>query len=185
MKLFSYDSKFSQVLLKISYGCCLNLLWFLFSLPVITIGASTTALYYVSFKIVREEEHGIIKSMNPPPPGKQGLIVVRSPQVMKGYLKDEEKTNNVVFITEGRRWYKTGDKCIITEEGFVKILGRYSRFAKLGGEMISLTAVELRIGETKILDGKEFAVTAVPDSSKGERIVLLVKEAEDPEDIAR
>ena len=51
--------------------------------------------------------------------------------------------------------------------------------------MISLTAVELRIGETKILDGKEFAVTAVPDSSKGERIVLLVKEAEDPEDIAR
>ena len=51
--------------------------------------------------------------------------------------------------------------------------------------MISLTAVELRIGETKILDGKEFAVTAVPDSSKGERIVLLVKEAADPEDIAR
>lgn len=119
------------------------------------------------------------------PQGAEGMLAVTGPQVMKGYLKDEEKTNNVVFIKDERRWYKTGDKCTITEDGFVKILGRYSRFAKLGGEMISLTAVELRIGETKILDGKEFAVTAVPDSSKGERIVLLVKEAEDPEDIAR
>ena len=59
MKFFSYDSKFSQVLLKICYGCYLNLLWVVFSLPIITIGASTTALYYASFKIVREEEYRI------------------------------------------------------------------------------------------------------------------------------
>jgi len=59
LRFFSYDSKFSQLLLKICYGCYLNLLWFVFSIPLITIGASTTALYYVSLKIVREEEHNI------------------------------------------------------------------------------------------------------------------------------
>jgi acyl-[acyl-carrier-protein]-phospholipid O-acyltransferase/long-chain-fatty-acid--[acyl-carrier-protein] ligase len=118
------------------------------------------------------------------PQGSEGMLVVSGPQVMKGYLKDGEKTASVIIEKEGRRWYKTGDKCVITDEGFVQILGRYSRFAKLGGEMISLTAVELRIAETKILDGQEFAVTAVPDSVKGERIVLLVKGG-DAEDISR
>ena len=56
MKFFSYESKFSQLLLKLCYSCYLNLLWLLCSLPVFTVGAATTALYYVSLKIVREEE---------------------------------------------------------------------------------------------------------------------------------
>ena len=103
------------------------------------------------------------------------MLVVTGPQVMKGYLKDEAKTSSVILEIDGRRWYKTGDKCTITKDGFIQILGRYSRFAKLGGEMISLTAVELRIAETGILGDHEFAITAVPDSVKGERIVLLVK----------
>lgn len=119
------------------------------------------------------------------PQGAEGMLVVTGPQVMKGYLKDKEKTDNVVLEIDGRRWYKTGDKCLITPDGFVQILGRYSRFAKLGGEMISLTAVELRIAESKVLDNQEFAVTAVPDSSKGERIVLLVKGDMDTEEISR
>lgn len=119
------------------------------------------------------------------PQGAEGMLVVTGPQVMKGYLKDKEKTENVILEIDGRRWYKTGDKCKLTPDGFVQILGRYSRFAKLGGEMISLTAVELRIAETNVLNGSEFAVTAVPDSSKGERIVLLVKGAHDTEDISR
>lgn len=120
------------------------------------------------------------------PQGTEGMLVITGPQVMKGYLKDPEKTDSVVFVHEGRRWYKTGDKCIITPDGFVQILGRYSRFAKLGGEMISLTAVELRIAESKILGEMEFAITAVPDSVKGERIVLLVKGTEfSAEEISR
>ena len=56
MKFFSYESKFSQLLLKICYACYLNVLWFLCSIPIFTIGASTTALYYASLKIVRGEE---------------------------------------------------------------------------------------------------------------------------------
>ncbi len=56
MKFFSYESKFSQILLKLCYACYLNLLWFLCSLPIFTIGASTTALYYACLKVVRDEE---------------------------------------------------------------------------------------------------------------------------------
>ena len=56
MKFFSYESKFSQLLLKLCYACYLNLLWMLCSIPIVTIGASTTALYYASLKIVRGEE---------------------------------------------------------------------------------------------------------------------------------
>ena len=56
MKLFSYDSKFSQIMLKLCYGCYLNLLWMVCSLPVITAGAATAALYDVTLRLAREEE---------------------------------------------------------------------------------------------------------------------------------
>ncbi len=56
MKFFSYESKFSQLLLKLCYACYLNLLWFVCSIPIFTVGASTTALYYTSLKIVRDED---------------------------------------------------------------------------------------------------------------------------------
>ena len=59
MKFFSYESKFSQLLLKLCYACYLNLLWFVCSLPIVTIGASTTALYYCCLKIVRDEDSHI------------------------------------------------------------------------------------------------------------------------------
>ena len=56
MRFFSYESKFTQLLLKLCYCCYLNLLWFVCSIPIFTIGASTTALYYASLKVVRGEE---------------------------------------------------------------------------------------------------------------------------------
>jgi uncharacterized membrane protein YesL len=56
MKFFSYESKFSQLLLKLCYACYLNLLWFVCSIPIVTIGASTTALYYAALKVVRDED---------------------------------------------------------------------------------------------------------------------------------
>lgn len=56
MKFLSYESKFSQILLKICYSCYLNILWLLCSLPIFTIGASTAALYDVTLKIVREDD---------------------------------------------------------------------------------------------------------------------------------
>ena len=59
MKFFSYESKFSQLLLKLCYSCYLNLLWFICSLPIFTVGAATTALYYTSLKIIRREESNV------------------------------------------------------------------------------------------------------------------------------
>ena len=56
MKFFSYESKFSQVVLKIAQGCYLNMLWLLFSVPLFTIGAATTGLYRVTLKMARGEE---------------------------------------------------------------------------------------------------------------------------------
>ena len=55
MRFFSYDSTFGRLFLKLSYGCCLNILWLVCCLPIFTIGASTTALYYTSFKIAKDE----------------------------------------------------------------------------------------------------------------------------------
>ena len=59
MKFFSYDSRFSQVMLKVCYACCLNLLWAVCSIPIFTIGAATAAMYDVSLRIVRDEEYYI------------------------------------------------------------------------------------------------------------------------------
>lgn len=56
MRFFSYESKFSQLLLKLCNACMLNVLWFVCSLPIVTMGAATTALYYACLKIVRDED---------------------------------------------------------------------------------------------------------------------------------
>ena len=56
MRLFSYDSKFSQIMLKLCYGCYLNFLWLVCSLPVFTAGAATAALYDVTLRLAREED---------------------------------------------------------------------------------------------------------------------------------
>lgn len=56
MKFLSYDSKFSQILIKVSNACWLNLLWFVCSIPIFTVGAATAALYDVTLRLAREEE---------------------------------------------------------------------------------------------------------------------------------
>ncbi len=119
------------------------------------------------------------------PQGEEGMILVGGPQVMKGYFKDTERTKNVILEIGDHRWYKTGDKGKLDEDGFVIIVDRYSRFAKLGGEMISLGAVEGKINETKVLEGFDFIVVAIPDEIKGERIVLLYSGEKSPDEILR
>ena len=60
-RIFSYDSKFSYIVFRIAYGCYLNALWIVCSLPIFTIGASTTALYYVTLKIAGDEEGDVMQ----------------------------------------------------------------------------------------------------------------------------
>ncbi|NCA72202.1 MAG: acyl-[ACP]--phospholipid O-acyltransferase, partial [Sphingobacteriia bacterium] len=115
------------------------------------------------------------------PPGEDGLILIGGVQVMKGYLDDPVKTAEAVVELDGQRWYKTGDKGHLDSDGFLTIVDRYSRFAKLGGEMISLGAVES--GVRQALDQPELELAAVnlPDERKGERILLLVAGEVEPE----
>ena len=119
-----------------------------------------------SFRIVDPE------TLEALPVGEDGLILFGGTQVMLGYLKDREKTAEVIVDLEGKRWYRTGDKGHLDEDGFLTIVDRYSRFAKIGGEMISLGAIEGAIGRL-LPEQTEVLTTAIPDGKKGEKVVLL------------
>ncbi len=106
------------------------------------------------------------------PTGEDGLILIGGTQVMQGYLDDPDKTADAIVEMSGLRWYKTGDKGHIDADGFLTIVDRYSRFAKIGGEMVSLSAVEASIN-TQLPPDIEILATTIPDDKKGESIVLL------------
>ena len=120
------------------------------------------------FKIV--DPHTLLEV----PQGNDGMVLIAGPQVMLGYLNDKHKTADVIVRINGRRWYKTGDKGHIDEDGFLTIVDRYSRFAKIGGEMISLGAVEQQV-ENLFDDVKgDFVAINIPDAKKGEKVVLMM-----------
>ena len=112
-------------------------------------------------------------SLDPLATGEDGLILIGGPQVMKGYLKMPEKTAEVITIIDGYRFYRTGDKGHLDKDGFLTIVDRYSRFAKIGGEMLSLTTIEDEILDACKNVDLEVAATCLPDQRKGEKIVLL------------
>ena len=97
-----------------------------------------------------------------------GRLFISGPNVMAGYLR-EEKPLELEPPAEG--WHDTGDIVSIDKDGFVTILGRAKRFAKIAGEMVSLAAVESLADE--IWPGHLSAVAAVKDERKGERLILL------------
>ncbi len=103
-----------------------------------------------------------------------GLILIGGTQVMLGYLDDPEKTAEAIVELDGKRWYKSGDKGHLDEDGFLVIVDRYSRFAKLGGEMVSLGAVEEKVREIIGDHEVDIMATNIPDDKKGEKIILLV-----------
>jgi acyl-[acyl-carrier-protein]-phospholipid O-acyltransferase/long-chain-fatty-acid--[acyl-carrier-protein] ligase len=100
-----------------------------------------------------------------------GRLHVRGPNVMLGYLKAD---NPGVLERPVEGWHDTGDIVAIDEQGFLAIKGRARRFAKVGGEMISLAAVEALASE--LWPNALSAVIAVPDPRRGERLILLTQE---------
>ncbi|MBN1794866.1 MAG: MFS transporter [Candidatus Omnitrophica bacterium] len=99
----------------------------------------------------------------------EGLLLIKGPNVMKGYLNQPEKTKEV--IRDG--WYISGDIATIDKDGFICITDRLSRFSKIGGEMVPHIKIEGEI--SNILGAVEpvCVVTAVPDEKKGERLAVL------------
>ncbi len=100
-----------------------------------------------------------------------GRLFVRGPNVMLGYLRVE---NPGVLEPPAEGWHDTGDIVTIDEEGFVAIKGRAKRFAKVAGEMISLSAVEALASE--LWPNVPSAVVAVPDARRGERLILVTQQ---------
>jgi acyl-[acyl-carrier-protein]-phospholipid O-acyltransferase/long-chain-fatty-acid--[acyl-carrier-protein] ligase len=109
--------------------------------------------------------------------GQEGLLCVKGPNRMIGYLGQPEQTAAV--LRDG--WYVTGDIATIDEDGFIRITDRLSRFSKIGGEMVPHLRVEEAINET--LGDVPCVVTAVPDEQRGERLVVLYAHKELTADI--
>ncbi|WP_430418505.1 AMP-binding protein [Phenylobacterium sp.] len=110
---------------------------------------------------------GIEAKLEPVPgiPG-GGKLLVRGPNIMSGYLKAD---GSVEPLPDG--WHDTGDVVSLSDDDWVKILGRVKRFAKVGGEMVSLTAAEDLA--SAVWPDCRHAVVALPDPKKGERLILV------------
>ncbi len=101
-----------------------------------------------------------------------GRLYVRGPNVMLGYYRAE---NPGVLEPPENGWHDTGDIVTIDAQGFIAIRGRAKRFAKIGGEMISLSAVEAMAAE--LWPNVISVVVSVPDARKGERLILMIPDA--------
>jgi len=110
-----------------------------------------------------------IDSGAPVAPGTAGMLLVKGPNVMCGYLGQPEKTAEVLH--DG--WYTTGDVAVMEEDGFLTITDRLSRFSKIGGEMVPHLRIEEKLQELDGSTEQVFAVTSVPDDKKGERIMVV------------
>jgi len=106
-------------------------------------------------------------TLEPVPNGQEGLLLVKGPSQMRGYLKQPERTRSALVD----RYYNTGDMARLDEEGFLFITGRLSRFSKIGGEMVPHLKVEECLQE--IMDDAACLVIGVPDAQRGERLVVL------------
>ena len=101
-----------------------------------------------------------------------GRLFVKGPNVMLGYmLAGSDGEIQAPESDRGPGWYDTGDIARVDEDGYFYILGRAKRFAKIGGEMVSLTAVEELATQT--WPGFNHAAVSLPDDKKGEKIILI------------
>ena len=100
-----------------------------------------------------------------------GKLLVRGPNIMTGYLNAD---GGIDPPSEG--WHDTGDVVSITDDDWITIMGRVKRFAKIGGEMVSLTAAEDLA--SAVWPGCRHAVVALPDPKKGERLILVTDRAD-------
>ena len=139
------------------------------------IGTVGMALPGTFIKIVNPETFEELET------NEEGMVLISGIQVMKGYLKDEKRTKEVLKFIDGHTYYITGDKGKLDKDGFLTIIDRYSRFAKLAGEMISLGAIEEKISKLIDLDEDsqmDFIATSLEDEKKGEKIILLISKVE-------
>ena len=116
--------------------------------------------------------------LTPLPPNTPGLLLVKGPNVMQGYLNQPDKTAEV--LQDG--WYHTGDIAAVDESGFITITDRLNRFSKIGGEMVPHIAIESICAEACKCQERLVAVTSLAHDKKGEELyVLYVDGKADPQ----
>ena len=103
------------------------------------------------------------------PVGDEGLLLVKGPNVMKGYLGRDDLTEDAVV--DG--WYRTGDIARLDDQGFLNLTDRLSRFAKIAGEMVPHLKVEEALLNLLDVGEKLLVVTSIPDKRKGERLAVV------------
>jgi len=118
----------------------------------------------VAVRIVRPE------SFEPLGPEQEGMLLVKGPSVMLGYLGEPERTRQVIR-EDG--WYVTGDIARLDNYGFISITDRLARFSKIAGEMVSHVQVEEALHQALGSLEPKMVVTSVPDEQKGEKLVVL------------
>jgi acyl-[acyl-carrier-protein]-phospholipid O-acyltransferase/long-chain-fatty-acid--[acyl-carrier-protein] ligase len=106
-----------------------------------------------------------------------GKLIISGPNIMLGYLKDNkpgviQKPEYEINGKTKKGWYDTGDIVSVDSDGYLTIQGRVKRFAKIGGEMISLAAIE-EVLYASLPEGTAHAVLNIPHPSKGEQLVLF------------
>ena len=100
-------------------------------------------------------------------PGEEGLLLVKGPNLMLGYLGQQQLTDQ--SMRHG--WYMTGDIAAVDEDGFIKITDRISRFSKIGGEMVPHGKIEEIINAA--LGSAAAVVTALPDEQRGDKLIAF------------
>ncbi|GJL63521.1 MAG: acyl-[ACP]--phospholipid O-acyltransferase [Nitrospirales bacterium] len=131
--------------------------------PASRLGTVGQPLPGVSIRIVDPD------SFEPVPVDSPGMLLVKGPNVMKGYLGREDLTAKAMH--DG--WYITGDIAKVDEDGFIAITDRLSRFSKIGGEMVPHGKVEEALHHAAKAETQVLAVTSVPNEKKGEQLAVL------------
>lgn len=121
------------------------------------------ALPGISVRVVQPETFQWLE------PGQEGMLLVKGPNVMQGYLGRDSLTASV--LRDG--WYITGDIALLDDDGFLKVVGRVSRFSKIGGEMVPHGRVEEALNQAVGAESPVFAVTAVTDAREEEQLAVL------------
>ncbi|MCP4253692.1 MAG: AMP-binding protein, partial [Candidatus Scalindua sp.] len=120
----------------------------------------------ITAKVVHTDTFGELQA------GEDGLLLIKGPNVMLGYLGDRQNTQDVMH----NEWYITGDIATIDDDGFITIKDRLSRFSKIGGEMVPHIKIEEEIHSRLGVSNEQIcAVTSVHDERKGESLAVLYK----------
>jgi acyl carrier protein len=154
--------------------------------PIISINSSGErsqgvgkAVPGVRLRIVNLEDYSKILPMN-----QSGMILAAGPNVFRGYLQTDVKSP--FFVDEGVCWYVTGDIGFLNEQGNLTITGRQKRFVKIGGEMISLGAIECALSSDQPFpegEGPQLALCAKGESEGRPRLILFTTKNSSPTEI--